>query len=103
MRSPRKFSQVCKQYNKVMRTSNPTFNDKTFSVSGVRVGVGDAMTVNGTIMKTVILLLCALLTAGWTWNRFAEDPSEMGGYIAIGALGGFVVAFATAFKPSWSP
>jgi uncharacterized YccA/Bax inhibitor family protein len=88
-----------------MRTSNPTFNDKTFSVSGVRVGVGETMTVNGTIMKTVILLLCALLTAGWTWNRFiaAQDPTEMGGYIGIGAIGGFVVALVTVFKKDWSP
>ena len=88
-----------------MRTSNPTFNDKTFSVSGVRVGFGDAMTVNGTIMKTVILLLCAVLTAGWTWNRFttSQDPAEIGGYIMIGAIGGFIVALVTTFKKAWSP
>ena len=88
-----------------MRTSNPTFNDKTFSVSGVRAGFGEVMTVNGTIMKTVILLLCCVLTAGWTWNRFitSQDPGEMGGYIAIGAIGGFVVALVTTFKKTWSP
>jgi uncharacterized YccA/Bax inhibitor family protein len=88
-----------------MRTSNPTFNDKTFSVSGVRVGFGDTMTVNGTIMKTVILLLCAVLTAGWTWSRFttSQDPAEIGSYIMIGAIGGFIVALVTTFKKTWSP
>ncbi len=88
-----------------MRTSNPSFNDKTFSVSGVRAGFGEVMTVNGTIMKTVILLLCAVLTAGWTWNRFSatQDAGEMGGYIGIGAIGGLVVALVTVFKKNWSP
>ncbi|HEY1757445.1 MAG TPA: Bax inhibitor-1/YccA family protein [Bryobacteraceae bacterium] len=87
-----------------MRTSNPTFNDKTFSVPGAR-SFGDAMTVNGTILKTIILLLCALLTAGWTWNRFldSQDAGEMSGYIMIGAIGGFVVALVTVFKKTWAP
>jgi uncharacterized YccA/Bax inhibitor family protein len=88
-----------------MRTSNPSFNTNTFSVPGVRAGFGETMTVNGTIMKTVILLLCAVLTAGWTWNRFltSQDAGEMGGYIGIGAIGGFVVALVTVFKKNWSP
>jgi uncharacterized YccA/Bax inhibitor family protein len=88
-----------------MRTSNPTFNDKTFSVSGVRAGVGEAMTINGTIMKTAILLLLAVLSAGWTWNRFAQtqDPAEMYGYVMIGAIGGLVFALITTFKKSWAP
>jgi uncharacterized YccA/Bax inhibitor family protein len=88
-----------------MRTSNPSFNANTFSVPGVRAGFGETMTVNGTIMKTVILLLCAVLTAGWTWNRFitSQDAGEMGGYIGIGAIGGFVVALVTTFKKNWSP
>jgi uncharacterized YccA/Bax inhibitor family protein len=88
-----------------MRTTNPAFDSKTFSVPGVTAAYGEAMTINGTIMKTVILLLCALLTAGWTWNRFiaTQDPTEISGYIAIGAIGGFIVALVTTFKKDWSP
>ena len=87
-----------------MRTSNPTLNGKTFAVPG-RAAFGDAMTVNGTIMKTVILLLCAVLTAGWTWNQFGEtkDFGAMGGLMMIGALGGFVLALVTTFKQNWAP
>jgi uncharacterized YccA/Bax inhibitor family protein len=87
-----------------MRTSNPSFNAKTFSVPGVRA-LGETMTINGTILKTVILLLCAVLTAGFTWNRFitTEDPNEITGYIGIGLIGGFVVALVTTFKKSWAP
>jgi uncharacterized YccA/Bax inhibitor family protein len=93
-------------YNRVMRTTNPTFNANTFTVSGARVGFGgDTMTINGTILKTAILLLCAVLTAGFTWNRFAaaQDFGEVAGYGMIGAIGGFIVALVTVFKKSWSP
>lgn len=94
-----------RQYNEGMRTSNPTFGNNTFSVPGARAGFGEAMTVNGTIMKTVILLLCAVLTAGWTWNRFmtTQDPAEAGGLAMVGAIGGFIVALVTTFKKDWSP
>lgn len=87
-----------------MRTTNPAFNSKAFSVPGVRGAYGDAMTINGTIMKTVILLLCAVFSAGWIWQRYAatQDPAEVGGYITIGAIGGLILALVTVFKKNWA-
>ena len=87
-----------------MRTSNPTFNANTFSVPGVRT-FGETMTINGTILKTVVLLLLAVLSAGYTWQRFAatQDFGEVAGYGAIGAIGGLIVAIVTVFKKNWSP
>lgn len=84
-----------------MRTSNPTLNSKTFAVPGV---YGDTMTINGTILKTVILLLCAVASASLTWNAFNEshDFGMASGLTMIGALGGFVLALVTVFKQKWA-
>jgi len=86
-----------------MRTSNPAFGRNTFT--GVQAGYGEAMTVNGVIHRTGILLLCVLATALWTWSRFFDtnDPSVVGPYVAIGGIGGFIVAMVTVFKKEWSP
>ena len=64
------------------------------------------MTVNGTIHRTGILLLCVLATALWTWSQFFKstaDALDIQPYIWIGALGGFVMAMVTVFKKEWSP
>jgi uncharacterized YccA/Bax inhibitor family protein len=86
-----------------MRTSNPSFSDKTFSVPSIRT-YGETMTINGTILKTVILLLCALLTASFTWSQFTEshDTGEATGLMMIGAIGGFILALVTVFKQNWA-
>ena len=30
------------------------------------------MTLNGTVNKTGVLLLCAIATASWTWQQFLQ-------------------------------
>ncbi len=87
-----------------MRTSNPAFNAATFSVPSVRTGFDQTMTIDGTIHRTGILLLCVLVTAIWTWSQFftTRDPAVVGPYILIGALGGLVMALVTSFKKEWS-
>ncbi len=62
------------------------------------------MTVNGTIQKAFILLLCVLATAAWTWGRFLEtgDPASIAPYVMGGAIGGFVMALVTIFKKEWA-
>lgn len=84
-----------------MRTSNPTLNAKAFAVPGA---YGNTMTVNGTILKTVILLLCAVATSSITWNAYtqSQDIGEASGLAMIGALGGFVLALVTVFKKNWA-
>lgn len=83
-----------------MRSSNPVFNSNTFS-RPIGVGYGEAMTVNGTIHRTGILLLLALVAALFTWNQVSQGEA-VGGYVMIGALGGFVMALVTSFKAQWS-
>lgn len=62
------------------------------------------MTVEGTIHRTGILLLCLLATALYTWSQFftTRNPAVVGPYIWIGALGGFALAMVTVFKKEWS-
>ena len=86
----------------LMRTSNPALNSSSFQVEHV---MGETMTLPGTVNKTGILLLCTAATAIWTWDRFMHDrsPDTVLPMVAIGGIGGFIVALVTIFKKSWSP
>jgi uncharacterized YccA/Bax inhibitor family protein len=88
-----------------MRTSNPALGKSVFGWSASRAGYGELMTVNGTINKTFILLLCVLVPALWTWDQFmiTRDLATISPYLMIGAIGGFVLALVTTFKKEWSP
>jgi uncharacterized YccA/Bax inhibitor family protein len=88
-----------------MRSANPAFSGRTFRLASASVPFGETMTVNGTIHRTLILLLCVLATAAWTWTQFFEsrDPATVYPYLLGGAIGGMVVGFVTVFKQQWSP
>ncbi len=87
----------------LMRTSNPTLNDKVFtSLSGA---VGETMTLEGTVNKTGILLVCAVATAAWTWH-LAMNPATLPldyMLLLVGLIGGLIFALITTFKKSWAP
>ena len=84
-----------------MRTGNPALNSKAFT-NLPRLAGADAMTLQGTVNKTGLLLLCAFATAAWSWNQVTAEGS-LGPMIAIGAIGGFIVAMVTVFKQNWAP
>jgi uncharacterized YccA/Bax inhibitor family protein len=87
-----------------MRTANPAFSSTTFPGYSTRTGYDQAMTIEGTINRTGILLLCVLASAFFTWNQFftSRDPAVVMPYILIGAFGGFIMAMVTVFKKEWS-
>jgi uncharacterized YccA/Bax inhibitor family protein len=94
----------------LMKTSNPALGENTFRdlASTQHGGVIDEtshMTLNGTVNKTGILLLCAIASAAWTWHTFLQsrDTADIMPYMLIGSLGGFIVAIVTIFKKEWSP
>jgi uncharacterized YccA/Bax inhibitor family protein len=94
----------------LMKTSNPALGQDTFKQygSGQYGGLIDAtarMTLNGTMNKTAILLLCALATAAWTWKSFmdTQDPSSVSLQLMVGLFGGMIFAFVTIFKREWAP
>jgi len=87
----------------LMRTSNPALNDKIFQEQ--HVAFDEAMTLNGTVNKTGILLLCTMATAAWTWHGFMQTNSAMNvlPLLWIGLIGGMIFAFITIFKKTWAP
>jgi len=87
----------------LMRTSNPALNAKAFQGEGA--GIGEAMTLQGTINKTGLLLVCVVGTAAWTWNIFmhAGNAQAVMPYLLIGGIGGFIFALVTIFKKTWAP
>jgi uncharacterized YccA/Bax inhibitor family protein len=89
----------------VMKTSNPTFRNSMYGTPGMHAAYGETMTVNGTIHRTGILLLCAMATAFYTWNQFltTRDPASVTVPMTIGVIGGLAMALVTCFKKEWSP
>jgi uncharacterized YccA/Bax inhibitor family protein len=91
-----------------MRSGNPTLKESTFLDlgSGTVVSRADgAMTLNGTINKTGLLLLLAVITAAFAWNQVEITAEGMTGglYVWGGLIGGFILAMVTVFKKQWAP
>ena len=86
-----------------MRSSNPTLNDKSFQ--GITIDGTARMTLDGTVNKTGILLVCAMATAFLTWRSFLStgDPGTASGFLFLGLIGGLIFAMVTIFKREWSP
>jgi len=94
----------------LMKTSNPALGENTFrelarAQYGGVIDEATHMTLNGTVNKTGILLLCAMATAAWTWHSFLQsrDMADVMPSMLIGGIGGFIVAMVTVFKKEWSP
>jgi uncharacterized YccA/Bax inhibitor family protein len=85
-----------------MRTSNPVLSDKALPVYGRGMSAAEPMTVQGTVNKSLVLLLLVLLTAAWTWRMFYTGADALGLWIMGGAIGGLVLALVTVFKQQWS-
>lgn len=88
-----------------MRSSNPALAFNPFSGFG-RVSESNAMTVNGTITKSFILLLLVLLPAAWTWQMFStagNNPAVVQPWMMGGVIAGLVFAMITIFKKDWAP
>jgi uncharacterized YccA/Bax inhibitor family protein len=94
----------------LMKTSNPALSENTFrDLSGSRyegmTEIADRMTLNGTVNKTGILLVCAIATAAWTWRLFLQsrNMTDVAPLMLAGMIGGLICAMVTIFKKEWSP
>ena len=83
-----------------LRLGNPALGADTFTKFGA-VADSEAMTIGGTVNKTALALLILIVTASYVWSRGAD--ASLGLWIGLGAIGGFVLAIATVFKPTWAP
>jgi uncharacterized YccA/Bax inhibitor family protein len=90
-----------------IQSSNPALKEDTFRQFG-RPGTGAVakpMTIEGTVNKTGILLLLAVISASFTWTQvLAPGGAAFIGPLLIGSLiGSLIVSLVTIFKPSASP
>src|ERR1700679_405130 len=85
-----------------MRTSSPALSPKAFEGEGA--GIGEAMTVRGTVNKTGFLLLCVVATAAWTWKVFESCGNLISRVpmLLAGGIGGFLFALITMLKKTWA-
>jgi len=109
----------------MIRSSNPTLNDKTFDFGSYEraasargeAAASDAMTLNGTAFKTFNLLCLLVIAAAFTWwlatPATGVQPNPDGTmplidarvmpWVIGGAIGGFIVAIILIFKQSFAP
>jgi uncharacterized YccA/Bax inhibitor family protein len=92
-----------------MRTSNPALNQKSFQTADYGTGfvydeaTSHVMTIEGTAIKTGMLLALAIGAGAITWLAYANQsplalPLMFGGMII-----GLVFAIATIMKQTWAP
>src|SRR5579875_853686 len=86
----------------LIKTSNPALSEKIFQ--GQPISLENSMTLDGTVNKTAILLLCAIATAAYSWHVFMETHSaaSVSGLMFGGAVGGLIVAMITIFRKEWA-
>ncbi|HKV25160.1 MAG TPA: Bax inhibitor-1/YccA family protein [Candidatus Acidoferrum sp.] len=85
----------------IFRTSNPALKESAFKG---QVAIGEAMTMQGTVNKTGLLLLFLVIAAAWTWGlSHSNQPEAALPWMMGGLIGGLVVAVVTIFKQTWAP
>ena len=90
----------------MMQSSNPALSSNTFSSLRSTAERSESMTVQGTVVKVFLLLMIAMLSAGWTWMKFYQSGGNGASvtlWTGVGVLGGLVVAVITVFKKEWAP
>ena len=93
-----------------MRSGNPALKQDTFldlGTGSLIAGNPQAMSLNGTVNKTGLLLLLAVLSGAFAWHASIDAHGQMLPvgrlYMIGGAIGGFVLALITIFKQQWAP
>ena len=96
-----------------MATGNPALNESYFETeSRVATGAG-VMTVQGSVVKTAVLLAIMLAVAGFAWSQILPQGTSgkaMDGlrssaipWLAVGGIGGLVLGLIMCFAPKAAP
>jgi len=101
----------------MFRSTNPVLKEGLFSASGAFAD-GEAMTVQGTVNKALIMLALLVFGAAWVWQGvmpLIQSAQQGAGSLAAmqgkgmvlpfalgGAIVGFILAIVISFKPVWS-
>jgi uncharacterized YccA/Bax inhibitor family protein len=87
-----------------MATANPAMNEEVYRRAGVADTPTGAMTLQGTVLKTAVLVAVLLAPAAYTWAQAAAGATTVAyGLLIAGTLGGFLTALVTIFIPKVSP
>ncbi len=85
----------------IFRSNNPVLKESAFTG---QLATGQSMTIQGTVNKTGLLLLCVVVTSAYTWGLGrSQSPEAAYPWMLGGAIGGFIMALVTIFKKEWSP
>ena len=84
-----------------MRSGNPTLTSNTFERYHGAV-YDRTMTLNGTVLKSFILLFIVMITAMYSWQQYFAGKDVMG-LILVGAIGSLIVGIITVFVPKIAP
>ncbi|MDJ0625207.1 MAG: Bax inhibitor-1/YccA family protein [Candidatus Caenarcaniphilales bacterium] len=89
-----------------MRSSNPVLKEDSFH--GTSVLPSQAMSIQGTINKSLMLGLILVLSGAYSWSQCAQaiaagNPGLIKFYLYGGLFGGLILGFITVFKKEWSP
>ncbi|MBK8807340.1 MAG: Bax inhibitor-1/YccA family protein [Bacteroidales bacterium] len=83
------------------KSSNPALKNAFSQVRSFSREEG-AMTLNGTMNKTIILFLVVIASAAVTWKLILSSPGMAMGLIITGAIGGLIMSLVTIFKKEYS-
>ena len=84
-----------------MKSGNPVLRPSAFERFDIHKPAA-VMTVEGTAVKTGMLLILVVAAAGMTWQQFLNAGPAVMPWMIGGLIGGLVLAVATIFKPQWA-
>ena len=79
----------------MIKSSNPALSTHVFQ-SEARISSSESMTIQGTVNKSALLLLCVVGAASFTWGSIS--PATLMPLSLLSGIGGLVVALVTHFK-----
>lgn len=99
----------------MMRTANPALNASVFQEAR-GFAAGESMTIQGTVNKTLGLLVLLIFSAAWVWGKVIQPAPMFGGLeetarqttssvgplMMLGVFGGLIAGFVTVFKKQWA-
>lgn len=88
-----------------MRTKNPALGSRTFTEFTDLGDTTRTMSIQGTVNKTVLMLLLIMISTSWTWNKVIGSASsgDIRYWMWSGILGSVAVALATIFNKRLAP
>ena len=87
-----------------MATANPAASVAVYQRAGLAATSDSAMTLQGTVLKTLILVVILFAAAACTWRMVLAGEAAAAYPLLIGGgIGGFIVALITIFFPKAAP